>query len=112
MPDATLTAKEDQLFLLESPQDGAVGDAVVLTMVVPYETTISSPASTVYLNGNDVTSTVLGGSDSASTNIYTPKTFTPDIAGRYVFTYKFTRAGGEGTVVKKLIYRCSKAEGG
>ena len=107
MADVSVTARQDQVWVLESPQYGIEGEIYVFTLTVPYATTVSTPVTTAFRNK---TSHALTGSDSASGNVITSKTFTPttDVAGTYIINFKFVN--GSQTEYKKLMMKIGLQE--
>lgn len=109
--DVSITARQDAVWVLESPQYGIEGEIYVFTLTVPYASTISSPDTYCYRDGNDVTSSVgLDSAASASGNVLTSAAMTPtaDVAGKYVVVFKFVN--GSNTELKKLLLKIGKQE--
>ena len=109
MADVTLTAVQDRPYVLESPLDMIEGEVYVFTITVSHATTVSTPVTTAFLN-EDSASTTIGGSDAASGNVITSKTFTPtvDVRGDYVLNFKYVN--GSQTEYKKCLCRVALQE--
>jgi hypothetical protein len=109
MADVSLTARADEVWVAENPQDGVGGELFVFTLTVPYATTLSSGLNDVYRN-RAMLSTSLLASTTATTsgNVLTSAAFTPStgIAGRYVLNFRYKQ--GNQIEVKKLLMRIGK----
>ena len=102
MADISITARQDQVWVIESPQYGIEGEIYVFTLTVPYATTVSAPVTTAFKNKTAMTAEI-SGSDAASGNVITSKLFTPtaDVKGTYVLNFKYVN--GSQTEYKKLL---------
>jgi len=110
MADITLTARQNEIWLAESPLTLVEGEAHKFTVTVPYATTVSSPNTTAYLKGTDVSAAVLTAGDNSSGNVITTDKFTPsaDIRGPYIITVAFTNS--TQSEVKKIKIHVSLKE--
>ena len=111
MPDFSLTAKQDDTWVIENPQDAIAGEILTFTLTVPYATTISSPDTFCWRDNTDVTTSVgLNGAASAAGNVLTAAAMTPTAVtrGRYVVSFQFVN--GSQTELKKLLLRVGKQE--
>jgi len=113
MADVSITARADEAFVIESPQDGIEGEIFKYTLTVPYATTIGSTTKKnyAYRNRNDVTTTVMASSaGTCSGNVFTSANFTPtaDARDSYVIVFKYDN--GSQTEVKKLLMRIGLQE--
>ena len=109
MADVTLTARADEVWVAENPQDGVGGELFVFTMTVPYVTTISSGINYVYRNRTDLSTSLLATSSAGTSgNVLTSAQFTPStgIAGRYVLNFRYKQ--GAQIEVKKILMRIGK----
>jgi hypothetical protein len=77
----------NDIFVHESPLEVKEGASFAISITVNGGTTISGSTSTIYLNNNDKSSTILSGSDTRSGNVATSKTatFAVGTAGTYVY---------------------------
>jgi hypothetical protein len=109
MADVTLTARANEVWVAENPQDGVGGEVFVFTLTVPYATTLSSGFNYAYRNRTNLSTAVwsTGGVDTSG-NVFTSEIFTPaaGIAGRYVLNFRYKQ--GSQTEVKKLLMRIGK----
>ena len=107
MADVSITAKQDSVWVLESPQFAIEGEILLFTLTVPYATTISTPTNTAFRNKTSVTWT---GTATVSGNVFTSTAFTPtaDTAGDYVLNFKYVN--GSQTEYKKLLLRVGLQE--
>ena len=109
MADVTLTARADEVWVAENPQDGVGGELFVFTLTVPYATSLSSGINTVYRNRTDLSTSLLATSSAGvSGNVLTSAAFTPStgVTGRYVLNFRYKQ--GSQTEVKKLLMRIGK----
>jgi hypothetical protein len=110
MADVSLTARANEVWVAESPQDGVAGEIYEFTLTVPYATTISAGKNTAFRDRTDVSATVFASTvaDGTSGNVLTADTLTPvvDVAGRYVIVFKYVN--GNQTENKKLLLRIGK----
>ena len=109
MADVTLTARANEVWVAESPQDGVGGEIFVFTMTVPYATTLSSGLNHAYRNRTDLSTSLFASSaGTVSGNVFTSAAFTPStgINGRYVLNFEYVQ--GSQTEVKKLLLRVGK----
>lgn len=110
MADLSLTARKNEVWVAESPQDGVAGEKYSFTMTVPYVTTLSSGVNTVFKDRTDLSTSMFGSTTaSVSGNVFTSSylTFSTGLSGRYVINlrYKFSTSNIE---VKKLLLRVAK----
>jgi hypothetical protein len=80
----------------ESPiEDMKEGASFAIGITINGGTTISASSSKIYKNNNDMSSTILSGSDSYSGNVATSKTmtFAAGTAGTYVYCNTITCDG-------------------
>lgn len=109
MASRNLTAQDGEVWLLESPIEMVEGEVAVFRITFPWINTLSSPATTAFIDGESASST-LGGSDSASGNVFTSKTFTPSVNVRGDYVLNFQYVNGSNTEIKKLLVRVSLQE--
>lgn len=110
MADRSLTARKDEVWVAESPQDAVAGEKIQFTLTVPYVTTLSSGVNTVFKDRTDLSTSMFGSTTAAvSGNVLTSSylTFSTGLSGRYVVNlqYKFSTSNIE---VKKLLLRVTK----
>jgi len=110
MADRTLTARQDEVWVAESPQDALAGEKFAFVLTVPYVTTLSSGVNTVFKDRTDLSTSMFGTTTAGvSGNVFTSSylTFSTGLSGRYVvnFKYKFSTSNIE---VKKLLLRVAK----
>ena len=109
MADVSLTARANEAWVAESPQDAIAGEILEFVLTVPYTATIGSATHVVFKDKTDVSGTVFAStSGTASGNVLTSQKLTPiaDVAGRYVVVFKYTN--GNNTENKKLLLRVGK----
>jgi hypothetical protein len=109
MADASLTARQNEVWVAESPQDGVAGEVLEFVLTVPYTATIGSGTHVVFKERTDVSSAVFASTTGTiSGNTLTSQKLTPiaDVAGRYVVVFKYTN--GNNTENKKLLLRVAK----
>ena len=109
MADVTLTARDDEVWLIESPQDGVGGEAFVFTITAPYATTLSSGINYAYRNKTNLSTAVWStGGVTTSGNVFTSEIFTPStgVDGRYVLNFRWRN--GSQIEVKKLLMRIGR----
>ena len=109
MADTTLTAVENMVYVIQSPLHMVEGEVLVITLTVSHASSVTSPVTTAFLNGDSFT-TGISGSDSVSANVITCKTFTPtaDVRGSYVLNFKYVN--GAQTEYKKCLVHVAKQE--
>ena len=75
MADLSLTAIESQVQVVEGPQPFVVGETLRLAIAYPWLTSVSSPANAIYKEDTttDLSSTLLAGSTTATSNTVTTK---------------------------------------
>ena len=110
MADRTLTARLNEVWVAESPQDAIAGEKMSFTLTAPYITTMSSGVNTVFKDRTDLSTSLFGTTTAAvSGNVFTSSylTLSTGLSGRYVvnFQYKFSTSNIE---VKKLLLRVNK----
>ena len=111
MPDFTLTAVQNKVWVMESPIDMVEGEVAVFAVTVSHASNVSSPVTTAFLNGDAFTTGITGTDASEDgSNVITTKAFTPtvDIRGDYVLVFKYVN--GSQTEYKKCLVRVSKQE--
>ena len=108
MADVTITAKQDSVWVLESPQFAIEGEILLFTLTVPYATTISAPEHWAFRN--KTAATWEDATASVSGNVFTSTAFTPtaDTAGTYVLNFKYVN--GSQTEYKKLLLKVGLQE--
>jgi hypothetical protein len=109
MADVSLTARANEVWVAESPQDAVAGEVLEFVLTIPYTTTIGSGTHVAFKERTDVSATVFAStSGTVSGNVLTSQKLTPtaDIAGRYVVVFKYTN--GNNTENKKLLLRVAK----
>ena len=110
MADLSLTARKDEVWVAESPQDGIAGEKYSFTMSVPYVTTISSGVNTVFRDRTDLSTTLFGSTTAGvSGNVFTSSylTLSTGISGRYVVNFQFKHSTSN-VEIKKLLLRVDK----
>jgi len=109
MADVSLTARQNEVWVAESPQDGVAGEAFAFTLTVPYTATISSGVNTIFKDRAEL-STSLFASTTATTsgNVFTASVLTTStgVDGRYVVNLRYVN--GNNIEIKKLLLRMSK----
>lgn len=98
MADLSLTAREDEPWVVESPQALVVGEGPIFTITYPWASSLSSAGCNIYKDGTDVTSTNMTGSTSTSGNVQTLKTLQSLVKGRYVLLANVT-------ISSSVVYR-------
>ena len=109
MADVSLTARANEVWVAENPQDGVGGEVFVFTLTVPYAGTLSSGYNHAYRNRTNLSTSLFAStSGSVSGNVFTSAAFTPStgVTGRYVLNFEY--AQGNQTEVKKLLMRIGK----
>jgi hypothetical protein len=110
MADLSLTARKNEVWVAESPQDGVAGEKYSFVMTVPYVTAISSGVNTVYKDRTDLSTALFGSTTAAvSGNVFTSSylTLSTGLAGRYVVNLQF-KHGTSNVEIKKLLLRVDK----
>ena len=110
MADRTLTAREDEAWVAESPQDAIAGEKFSFVLTAPYITTMSSGVNTVFKDRADLSTTLFGSTTaSVSGNVFTSSylTFSTGLSGRYVVNFRYN-FGTSNIEVKKLLLRVGK----
>ena len=102
MAKSNLTAVAGDIEVLESPIYMVEGEVLAPVLTVSHASLVSAPVTTAAFEGQASTTTV-SGSDSASGNVITCKSFTPtaNVRGTYVLIFKYVN--GNQTEYKKCI---------
>lgn len=111
MANKDLTAVQDSVWLIQSPQTVVEGTSITYTITFPFAAACSASAAKSYKGTTDTTTVNFpSGSDAQADNTCTLKPLTAMVGGEtYVITITVT-LDGQATQIWKHEVNCQKAE--